>query len=99
LQQDYVPTVEDDGDMDQEDRDDSEEALDSPRLVNEVDGIPLIKGPWTPPEDEMLSRLVQEFGPKDWSKIAQQMTRSGRCRLGKQCRERYVWRVSPLSHR
>lgn len=38
----------------------------------------------------MLAKLVAEYGPKDWSTIANLMSQSGRCRLGKQCRERSV---------
>jgi hypothetical protein len=26
----------------------------------------VVKGPWTAPEDERLTQLVQEFGPKKW---------------------------------
>ncbi|KAH9261909.1 hypothetical protein BASA81_000565 [Batrachochytrium salamandrivorans] len=45
-----------------------------------------IKGPWSPEEDQLLARLVNEFGAKKWSVIAEHV--SGR--IGKQCRERWL---------
>ena len=44
-----------------------------------------VKGPWTPEEDAALIRLVQQYGTKKWSEIAQHL----HGRIGKQCRERY----------
>ncbi|KAL6609852.1 hypothetical protein ACP70R_039821 [Stipagrostis hirtigluma subsp. patula] len=44
----------------------------------------LIKGPWTPEEDDMIINMVKKHGPKKWSLIA----RSLDGRIGKQCRER-----------
>eukprot|EP01122_Echinamoeba_exundans_P004238 TRINITY_DN1424_c0_g1_i2.p1 TRINITY_DN1424_c0_g1~~TRINITY_DN1424_c0_g1_i2.p1 ORF type:complete len:414 (+),score=89.88 TRINITY_DN1424_c0_g1_i2:370-1611(+) len=55
----------------------------------------MIKGPWQKSEDDMLAKLVAEYGPKDWSTIANLMSQSGRCRLGKQCRERWFNHLSP----
>jgi hypothetical protein len=45
-----------------------------------------IKGPWSPEEDQLLARLVQEFGAKKWSVIAEHVPG----RIGKQCRERWL---------
>lgn len=45
------------------------------------------KGPWTPEEDAMLLHLVHENGPKEWTVIASKI--GGR--VGKQCRERFVF--------
>ncbi|GBG25159.1 Transcription factor MYB98 [Hondaea fermentalgiana] len=45
-----------------------------------------IKGPWTREEDELLAKLVKEFGPKKWSVIASHVPG----RIGKQCRERWL---------
>ncbi len=45
-----------------------------------------IKGPWTREEDELLAKLVQEYGPKKWSVIASNVPG----RIGKQCRERWL---------
>ncbi|TYJ25136.1 hypothetical protein E1A91_A07G028400v1 [Gossypium mustelinum] len=44
----------------------------------------LVKGPWSKEEDELIIELVNKFGPKKWSTIAQHLPG----RIGKQCRER-----------
>ena len=44
-----------------------------------------MKGPWTKEEDEIVLKLVEKFGPKNWSKVANNLPG----RIGKQCRERY----------
>jgi len=51
----------------------------------------LVKGPWTAEEDEKIIQLVNELGPKQWSKIAQQLPG----RIGKQCRERWHNHLNP----
>ncbi|GAB2275685.1 hypothetical protein Dimus_010439 [Dionaea muscipula] len=51
----------------------------------------LIKGPWTKEEDETIIQLVEEFGPKKWSTIAQHLPG----RIGKQCRERWHNHLNP----
>jgi len=55
----------------------------------------LTKGPWKSQEDELLRKLVEEFGAKDWSTIASQMRTVGCIRMGKQCRERWFNHLSP----
>lgn len=55
----------------------------------------LVKGPWKQEEDEMLQKLVEECGPKEWSIIASHMSAAGSPRLGKQCRERWFNHLSP----
>ena len=44
--------------------------------------VPPVKGPWSIHEDEQLSVLVQQFGPKRWSLIASKLPG----RIGKQAR-------------
>ncbi|KAJ9537119.1 hypothetical protein OSB04_029852 [Centaurea solstitialis] len=44
----------------------------------------LVKGPWSKEEDEVIVRLVEQYGAKKWSTIAQHLPG----RIGKQCRER-----------
>jgi hypothetical protein len=44
----------------------------------------VMKRAWAPEEDSRLLELVEEFGPRRWSVIAQQL----QGRVGKQCRER-----------
>ncbi|MBA0839116.1 hypothetical protein Goarm_004882, partial [Gossypium armourianum] len=44
----------------------------------------LVKGPWSKEEDELIIELVNKYGPKKWSTIAQHLPG----RIGKQCRER-----------
>lgn len=52
----------------------------------------IVKGNWTPDEDELLCRLVEEHGDKKWSFIASALDTG---RLGKQCRERYYNQLNP----
>lgn len=51
----------------------------------------LVKGPWTPEDDEKVIELVKKLGPKKWSKIAEQLPG----RIGKQCRERWHNHLNP----
>uniref|UniRef100_A0A1D1Y9H1 Myb-related protein 3R-1 n=1 Tax=Anthurium amnicola TaxID=1678845 RepID=A0A1D1Y9H1_9ARAE len=51
----------------------------------------LIKGPWTPEEDDKMIDLVAKYGPTKWSFIA----RSLPGRIGKQCRERWHNHLNP----
>lgn len=51
----------------------------------------LVKGAWTPQEDQMVIDLVRIHGQKKWSFIARQL----QGRLGKQCRERWYNHLSP----
>lgn len=50
-----------------------------------------LKRPWTEAEDELIRRLVDEFGPKNWTKIAKYVPD----RQGKQCRERWFNHLDP----
>ncbi|KAG0479199.1 hypothetical protein HPP92_013918 [Vanilla planifolia] len=50
-----------------------------------------VKGPWSPEEDGMLSRLVAKFGPRNWSLIA----RGVPGRSGKSCRLRWCNQLDP----
>ncbi|KAA0064419.1 hypothetical protein IC582_015481 [Cucumis melo] len=55
-----------------------------------------IKGPWSPDEDELLRRLVHNYGPRNWSLISKSI--SGRS--GKSCRLRWCNQLSPeVEHR
>ncbi|KAL2346906.1 hypothetical protein Fmac_000906 [Flemingia macrophylla] len=51
----------------------------------------LVKGPWSKEEDEIIVDLVNRFGPKKWSTIAQHLPG----RIGKQCRERWHNHLNP----
>ncbi|XP_065849439.1 transcription factor MYB3R-1 [Euphorbia lathyris] len=51
----------------------------------------LVKGPWSKEEDEIIVELVNKFGPKKWSTIAQHLPG----RIGKQCRERWHNHLNP----
>ncbi|KAL4474139.1 hypothetical protein ABPG72_002864 [Tetrahymena utriculariae] len=51
----------------------------------------LVKGPWTKEEDEIVTKLVLEQGPKNWSSIAKHLPG----RIGKQCRERWHNHLNP----
>lgn len=55
-----------------------------------------IKGPWSPEEDEALRRLVQNYGPRNWSLISKSIPG----RSGKSCRLRWCNQLSPeVEHR
>ena len=55
-----------------------------------------IKGPWSPEEDEALQRLVQTYGPRNWSLISKSIPG----RSGKSCRLRWCNQLSPeVEHR
>ena len=51
----------------------------------------LVKGPWTPEEDQIVIDMVRKYGPKNWSRVASAL--SGR--IGKQCRERWHNHLNP----
>lgn len=51
----------------------------------------LVKGPWTPEEDEEIRSLVSQFDTPRWSLIAKHLPG----RIGKQCRERWLHHLSP----
>ncbi|KAJ4969740.1 hypothetical protein NE237_002839 [Protea cynaroides] len=54
-----------------------------------------VKGPWSPEEDAILSRLVSKFGARNWSLIARGI--SGRS--GKSCRLRWCNQLDPCVKR
>ncbi|PIN17602.1 hypothetical protein CDL12_09737 [Handroanthus impetiginosus] len=51
-----------------------------------------IKGPWTPEEDEILQKLVQQHGERNWAWISRSIP--GRSR--KSCRMRWCNQLSPV---
>ncbi|KAK4258798.1 hypothetical protein QN277_005207 [Acacia crassicarpa] len=55
-----------------------------------------VKGPWSPEEDELLHKLVQHHGPRNWSTISKSIPG----RSGKSCRLRWCNQLSPdVEHR
>ncbi|XP_007047395.2 PREDICTED: transcription factor MYB44 [Theobroma cacao] len=55
-----------------------------------------IKGPWSPEEDDLLQKLVQKHGPRNWSLISKSIPG----RSGKSCRLRWCNQLSPqVEHR
>lgn len=54
-----------------------------------------VRGPWSPEEDAVLSRLVSKFGARNWSLIARGI--SGRS--GKSCRLRWCNQLDPILKR
>lgn len=63
----------------------------SPTPTTAVPAWSIVKGPWTEDEDRRLCRLVNEYGAKKWTFIAQKL----RGRVGKQCRERWHNHLDP----
>lgn len=51
----------------------------------------LVKGSWTPEEDQRIIELVAKYGAKKWSLIASEL----QGRIGKQCRERWHNHLNP----
>ncbi|XP_057982339.1 transcription factor MYB64-like [Malania oleifera] len=51
----------------------------------------IVKGQWAPEEDRILVQLVEQYGVKKWSHIAQMLNG----RVGKQCRERWHNHLKP----
>lgn len=54
-----------------------------------------VKGPWSPEEDAVLSRLVGKFGARNWSLIARGIAG----RSGKSCRLRWCNQLAPYVKR
>ncbi|XVF61252.1 hypothetical protein PTKIN_Ptkin08bG0115400 [Pterospermum kingtungense] len=55
-----------------------------------------IKGPWSPEEDDLLQKLVEKHGPRNWSLISKSIPG----RSGKSCRLRWCNQLSPqVEHR
>ncbi|KAL6958566.1 hypothetical protein U1Q18_005708 [Sarracenia purpurea var. burkii] len=55
-----------------------------------------IKGPWSAEEDKILTRLVDRYGPRNWSLISKHI----KGRSGKSCRLRWCNQLSPtVEHR
>uniref|UniRef100_A0A0D9WWV0 Uncharacterized protein n=1 Tax=Leersia perrieri TaxID=77586 RepID=A0A0D9WWV0_9ORYZ len=55
------------------------------------DKPPLINGPWTREEDEVLRNMVIQHGNRKWAEIAKSLPG----RIGKQCRERWINHLHP----
>lgn len=55
----------------------------------------LVKGPWSPEEDEKIVALVAKYGSAKWSLIAKALPG----RIGKQCRERWHNHLNPIIKR
>lgn len=55
-----------------------------------------IKGPWSAEEDRILTRLVERYGPRNWTLISRYI----KGRSGKSCRLRWCNQLSPdVQHR
>lgn len=68
-------------------------AMSNGRLCEDLDRI---KGPWSPEEDASLQRLVQKYGPRNWTLISKGIPG----RSGKSCRLRWCNQLSPqVEHR
>nr|GMC48162.1 transcription factor MYB44-like [Ipomoea batatas] len=65
-------------------------------LFSFMEAADRIKGPWSPEEDEMLERLVEKYGARNWSLIGNSIPG----RSGKSCRLRWCNQLSPeVEHR
>jgi hypothetical protein len=58
---------------------------------DELSSLHRPKARWSVAEDEVLRRAVEERGPSNWNAIAVSLTG----RTGKQCRERWITKLSP----
>jgi len=57
--------------------------------------LPLLKGPWTAAEDQLICDLVEDLGPRHWARIAEKLPG----KRGKQCRERWHNHLNPTIRR
>jgi hypothetical protein len=64
----------------------------TPRDCNKPERI---KGPWSAEEDQILKRLVERYGPRNWSLISRYI----KGRSGKSCRLRWCNQLSPSVER
>ncbi|XP_031273492.1 transcription factor MYB77-like [Pistacia vera] len=65
----------------------------TPRTTHRAERI---KGPWSAEEDRILTRLVERYGPRNWSLISRYI----KGRSGKSCRLRWCNQLSPnVEHR
>lgn len=64
----------------------------TPRNFNKPERI---KGPWSAEEDQILKRLVERYGPRNWSLISRYING----RSGKSCRLRWCNQLSPSVER
>lgn len=55
----------------------------------------LVKGSWTPKEDEIIIDFVRRYGTKQWTKLATLLPG----RIGKQCRERWKNHLDPSNNK
>ncbi|XP_044510765.1 transcription factor MYB73-like [Mangifera indica] len=66
------------------------------RIPRETHKAERIKGPWSAEEDRILTRLVERYGPRNWSLISRYI----KGRSGKSCRLRWCNQLSPnVEHR
>ncbi|XP_022139700.1 transcription factor MYB44-like [Momordica charantia] len=67
-----------------------------PRPRATAGGPDKIKGPWSAEEDRILTRLVERYGPRNWSLISRYV----KGRSGKSCRLRWCNQLCPgVEHR
>jgi len=61
--------------------------------------VELLQSPWSPEEDELLQKLVSQYGTeRQWKKISEKINstfKSGTFRHSRQCRERWINYVDP----
>lgn len=58
-------------------------------------GRSTVKGPWSPEQDEVLTRLVNKLGPRNWTLISRGIPG----RSGKSCRLRWCNQLDPCLKR
>lgn len=74
----------------------SESSLSGNRTPGATHKLDRIKGPWSAEEDRILTRLVERYGPRNWSLISRYI----KGRSGKSCRLRWCNQLSPnVQHR
>ena len=65
--------------------------------------VELLQSPWTPEEDDLLQKLVSQYGSeRQWKKIAEKINstfKNGAFRHSRQCRERWINYVDPAIKR
>ncbi|KAL2498294.1 Transcription factor [Abeliophyllum distichum] len=73
------------------DSDSSESSFSGNKTTRNLNCSERIKGPWSAEEDKILTRLVDQYGARNWSLISKYI----KGRSGKSCRLRWCNQLSP----
>jgi len=72
-------------------------AMGKPEKKKSTKTKPRSRRPWEPAEDEMIRKLVAQYGTKNWTTVSRELeaSKAKSIRTGKQCRERWHNHLDP----